>query len=399
MRLKMMNKIIFGLFLFNCCYMAAMGFTASILPLYALEFGAEVTTIGPIWTASSLVNFAMAMIWGSISDKRGKRMFHVIVGASILSLICLLYASATSLRHIVILMIFEAALGSSQALPAFMTIASELSKMDERGKTMGFFWMGGSVGWAISVSLAGLIAETYGIRRGFYFSTFLYLLSVAVAKIMVNKYADKTLRRDVKFKDALRGFKQFSLTFIIFWLATICFYISDIVKISYVLIFFEQELGLNRESAAFILSLGTWAEIPVLPLLGSWSDKIGRKPLILIGLFAAFAFNVSISISQNALQAICTMLLLGISWGAFTSASSALIGDIVDEGSRAKAMALYGSSSSIASIIAPSLMSLAILKTNFRAAFNIIAIIVMIGFLLISIGLRKNYGKKGGCNN
>jgi MFS family permease len=88
------------------------------------------------------------------------------------------------------------------------------------------------------------------------------------------------------------------------------------------------------------------------------------------------------------------MLLLGISWGAFTSASSALIGDIVDEGSRAKAMALYGSSSSIASIIAPSLMSLAILKTNFRAAFNIIAIIVMIGFLLISTGLRKSYGKK-----
>lgn len=331
----MMNKIDFGLFLFNCCYMAAMGFNASVLPLYALELGADVTTIGPIWTASSLVNFAMAMIWGSISDRRGKRMFHVMAGTFILSLVCVLYASATSLHHIIILMIFEAALGSSQALPAFMTVASELSKMDERGKTMGFFWMGGSVGWAISVSFAGFIAETYGIRRGFYLSALLYLSSVAVAKIMVSKYSDKTLRRNVKFRDALRDFKQFGLTFVIFWLATICFYISDIVKISYVLIFFEQKLGLNRELAAFILSLGTWAEIPVLPILGSWSDKIGRKPLILIGPFAAFLFNISISISQNVPQVLCTMLLLGISWGAFTSASSALIGDIVDENSRA----------------------------------------------------------------
>lgn len=245
---------------------------------------------------------------------------------------------------------------------------------------------GGSVGWAISVSFAGL-AETYDIRRGFYLSTLLYLLSVAVAKIMVSKYAGKTLRRNVRFRDALRDFKQFGLTFVIFWLATICFYISDIVKISYVLIFFEQELGLNREIAAFILSLGTWAEIPVLPLLGSWSDKIGRKPLILIGLFAAFLFNISIS--QSMSQVLCTMLLLGISWGAFTSASSALIGDIVDENNRAKAMALYSSSSSIASIIAPSLMSLAILKTNFRSAFDIVALIVMIGFILILAGLRK----------
>ncbi|MEM1582082.1 MAG: MFS transporter [Candidatus Bathyarchaeia archaeon] len=388
--LKLIESVVFGLFLFNCCYMAAMGYVASVLPLYALEFGAEVTTIGPIWTLSSLVNFIMALTWGSISDRRAERMIHVIIGTSVLSLICILYASVSNLHQLIILMISEAAFGSSQALPTFMTIVSELSKVDERGKTMGLYWAGGSVGWALSVSFAGFIAEKYGIRRGFYLSALLYLLSVVIAKVLVSRYADKNLiKRNIRFREVIRGFRRLGLTFMVFWFATICFYISDIVKISYVLIFFEQEVGLNRDIAAFILSLGTWAEIPVLPLLGLWSDKIGRKPLILTGLFSAFAFNALISISQSAIQAALTMLLVGIAWGAFTSSSSALIGDLIEEENRAKAMSLYSSSASIASIVAPSFMSFVILKTNFRMAFNVIAVVVLIGFLLILIGLPK----------
>ena len=162
------------------------------------------------------------------------------------------------------------------------------------------------------------------------------------------------------------------------------------VKISYVLMFFEKELKLNRTLATLILSLGTWAEIPLLPLLGALSDRVGRKPLLLSGLFTFFIFNLLMSVSQNYIHAMLTMLLFGVIWGAFTSAGSAFIGDIIEEQNRGKAMSLYNSAASIANIIAPTIMSLAIIKTSFRTAFTIIAIIVLAGFLLVLFGVAPS---------
>lgn len=387
-----MSKEIFGLFAFNVCYMAAAGFILPILPLYVLEFGVDVTAIGPLWTATSLTNFIMAPVWGSISDRYGRRLFHVVAGTLTSSFLCILYALASDLQQIIILMILWSALGSSQSLPIFMTMVSEISGTEERGRIMGIFWMGGSVGWALSVSFSGLIIENFGIRGCFLIPSLLYLLSAFMSKITVGERPRKIVRGNVGFMEAMRNFKWVDSTFIVFWLATICFYISDAVKISYVLVFFEREMGLNHVLATFLFSLTTWVEIPVLPLLGSLSDKIGRKPLILLGLISASLFNALISILQDSTQAALIVPFSGISWAAFASASSALIGDLVREDDRAKAMSLYNSSGSIANVIAPSLMSIAILKTNFRTAFQFIALILFAGFLLVLIGLRKrNY--------
>ena len=384
-----MDRIAVGSFLYNCFYMAAMGFVSSFLPIYATDLGADVTAIGPIWTLAFLSSFVMALFWGSISDRKGRRTPHIMIGTATLSVICMLYTFAVNVYQMSAVMILGEMLGSSQAFPIFMTFVSELSRADRRGRSMGFFWMGGSVGWALSVSAAGFIVEQYGIRSGFYFSAILYFFSLVVVKILLSAHAKRVpVERQVTFGEAIRDFRRFGSAFMVFWLATICFFIADNVKISFVLIFFEQELHLNRALAALILSLGTWAEIPILPILGALSDRIGRRPFLLLGLFMAFLFNVFMSLSQDYVQAALTMLLWGVVWGAFTSASSAFVGDAVDERRRGKAMSLYNSALSMASIIGPTTMSLAIGQTDFRTAFVMIAIIAILGFLLVLFGIR-----------
>ena len=384
-----MDRVAIGSFLYNCFFMAAMGFVSSFLPIYATELGADVTTIGPIWTVAFLSSFIMALFWGSISDRSGKRAPHIMIGTAIHSVICVLYTLANNVTQMSVVMILGEILGSSQAFPLFMTFVSELSRVDKRGRSMGFFWMGGSVGWAISVSVAGFIAEQYGIRTGFYLSAVLYFLSLIVVKILLSAHAKRVpVERQVTFREAVRDFRRFGSAFMIFWLATICFFIVDSVKISYVLIFFEQELHPNRALAALVLSLGTWAEIPILPILGALSDRIGRRPFLLLGLFTAFLFSVFMSLSKDYVQAVLTMLLWGVVWGAFTSTSSAFVGDVVDERRRGKAMSLYNSALSVASMIGPTTMSLAILQIDFRAAFVVISMIALLGFFLVLFGVR-----------
>ena len=387
-----MDRIAVGSFLYNCFYMAAMGFVVSILPLYAVDLGADIATIGPVWTIAFLSSFVMALFWGSVSDRSGRRMLHVIIGTAVLSVICILYTFARDIYHIGVIMVLGEMLGSSQAFPIFMAFISELSKLKKRGISMGIFWMGGSVGWALSVSAAGFIAEEIGIKKGFYLSSILFIMSIIAAeKFLGGELGEnQTIRRQIGFMEAIKEFRKFGSAFTIFLLASVCFFIGDSVKISYVLMFFEKELKLNRTLATLILSLGTWAEIPLLPLLGALSDRVGRKPLLLSGLFTFFIFNLLMSVSQNYIHAMLTMLLFGVIWGAFTSAGSAFIGDIIEEQNRGKAMSLYNSAASIANIIAPTIMSLAIIKTSFRTAFTMIAIIVLVGFLLVLFGVAPS---------
>jgi len=381
-----------GSFLYNCFYMAAMGSISSILPIYATELGADITTIGPIWTIAFLASFAMALFWGSISDRTGNRTRHIVVGTATLSLICILYTFTQNIFHMSAVMILGEMLGSSQAFPIFMSFVSETTRADKRGRSMGFFWMGGSAGWGLSVSAAGFIAQHYGIRTVFCLSSGLFVLDLLVVRIFSWKFLisrKMPLGKHAGFGDSIKDFRRFGLPFMIFWSATVCFCVTDIVKISYVLLFFERELLLDRTLATLILSLATWAEIPSLPVLGALSDKLGRKPLLLLGLITAFLFNLLISLSQNSFHAGLTMLLYGIIWGSFTSAGSAFVGDLVDEQNRAKAMGLYSSAFSIASIVAPTLMSLAILWANFRTAFILIAIIAIVGFFSVLFGVRE----------
>ena len=386
-----MDKAAVGSFVYSFFYLMAAGFISTILPVHATELGANVAEIGPFWTVAAISSLAMTLFWGSVSDRSGKRMSHVLMGTAVLSVISILYSFAGNVYHIGAIMVLGQMLGSSQAFPIFMTFVSETSSAEMRGRSMGIFWTGGSIGWGLAESLAGAITEHWGTRAIFYLCSILFIFCLTAVRKLLWRFPLKEKaqsERGATVGEAMKSLGRFSLPFAIFWLATMCFYISDIVKMSYSLLFFEQELHLGRALATLVLSLGTWATIPSLPILGALSDRIGRKPLLLLGLFGAFLFNVLMFLSQNHFHVGLALLLYAVIWG-YAVAGGAFVGDLVDEQDRAKAMSLYNSSSSMASIVAPTVMSLAILKTDFRTAFLIIAAVAVIGLLMVLFGIRE----------
>ncbi len=128
-----------------------------------------------------------------------------------------------------------------------------------------------------------------------------------------------------------------------------------------VLSFYIQKLssagGISREKLWLHVGLITSAyplmQFLFAPYLGSLSDRIGRRPLILTGM-AGYAVAIFLfAISKNLILLYFFRLLAGLFSAAFLTASSAYIADNTTEEKRGKGMSWLLSVSSLGAVAGP----------------------------------------------
>lgn len=130
--------------------------------------------------------------------------------------------------------------------------------------------------------------------------------------------------------------------------------------------FFVERLALggnaSPESVAFHVGALTSAyaltQLALAPLWGLWSDRHGRKPLVVIGLGgfalaqAVFGLGTSLPLLYGA------RLAGGVFSAALLTASSAYVADTLSEEMRGRGMAWLGTAQSLGFVVGPMLSSL-----------------------------------------
>ncbi len=133
-----------------------------------------------------------------------------------------------------------------------------------------------------------------------------------------------------------------------------------------VLPFFVERLALgdaaSREAVAFHVGALTSAyaltQLGVSPLWGLWSDRYGRKPLVVIGLGgfaltqAVFGLGTSLPLLYGA------RLVAGVFSAALLTAASAYVADTLPEKTRGRGMAWMGTALSLGFFVGPVLSAL-----------------------------------------
>ena len=89
------------------------------------------------------------------------------------------------------------------------------------------------------------------------------------------------------------------------------------------------------------------------------SDRIGRKPVILICFLGVLVFNVLFGFSKSLFWALCVRAAAGALSGGSTALLSA-VGDVADEASQAHAYSVLGLASTLGSILSPAVGSVII---------------------------------------
>ncbi|MDQ2862578.1 MAG: MFS transporter [Bacteroidota bacterium] len=136
------------------------------------------------------------------------------------------------------------------------------------------------------------------------------------------------------------------------------------------------------------------------PFLGSLSDKIGRRPLILFGLVGYAITMFLFSLSESLLYLYIFRLLAGLFSGAFLTASTAYIADNTTEKRRGGGMSLLVSMAGLGAVAGPLIGNLFSKATTitigrftldyFSLPFTLSAILVLLVFCFLFFALSES---------
>lgn len=142
-----------------------------------------------------------------------------------------------------------------------------------------------------------------------------------------------------------------------------------------------NELNISGTAVGYMVSAFALAQLIVSPFAGRLVDKIGRKPLIVAGLFV-FAFSEFLfGIGQTVEMLFLSRILGGVSAAFIMPAVTAFIADITTTSTRPKALGYMSAAISTGFIIGPGIGGfLAEIGTRvpffFAAAFGLFAMIL-----------------------
>jgi DHA1 family multidrug resistance protein-like MFS transporter len=150
------NRNVAILFFTMIVVMMGFGIIIPIMPFYVESFGAGGTELGMLMAIFSIMQFIFSPIWGSLSDRYGRKPF-LIMGAFGNALSLLLMGMSTTLW-----MLFAsralAGILSSATMPTAMAFIADSTDEEHRGGGMGMIGAAMGVGMVLGPGLGGWLA-------------------------------------------------------------------------------------------------------------------------------------------------------------------------------------------------------------------------------------------------
>jgi DHA1 family multidrug resistance protein-like MFS transporter len=162
--------------------MLGFGMVIPIFPFYIERLGAGGKALGLLVATSAFTEFIFGPIWGSISDRKGRKPI-LMVGMLGYGLSMLLFGLSTQLW---MLFVFRALSGvlSSATLSTSMAYIGDSTSETARGGGMGLMGAAAGIGIIIGPGIGGLLAGE-SLSTPFFFASGLSLISLALIGLLL----------------------------------------------------------------------------------------------------------------------------------------------------------------------------------------------------------------------
>lgn len=156
--------------------------------------------------------------------------------------------------------------------------------------------------------------------------------------------------------------------------------------------FYITELGAGGSELGLLVATAALLEFLFGPFWGSVSDRVGRKPVLMIGLFGYATSTFAFGISSQLWMLFAARALSGVLSSATITAAMAYVSDITGEGSRGEGMGKIGAAMALGVMLGPGLGGW-LAKGSLARPFFIAAGLSMLSLLFVAFFLPESHAR------
>ena len=359
-----------------------------VLPRFAQDLGAAPELIGLIVAASTLTGVAIKLPAGALSDLLGRRRM-MLLGCLFFAAPPFLYPFVQSAGPLLALRFLH---GFATAIfsPVASAFVADLSER-ARGEKLGWFAAAGDLGSTLGPLLGGLLlfyTQSYPL-------TYLAVGALGLLPLLMvlrlpadeaSPSSHSTLgARSRQFWDGLREVCSSRAVIIASTLEAALY-----VGYGALLGFFPpyaRGIGLNDAEIALVMGAQLATTMLAKPLSGRLSDRLGRKPMILAGLFLSAATLPAIPTLSSLWLLFPVSAIFGLGVAIVTPSTTALVADLVKAGRMGSAMGVFGTIWDTGEAGGPILAGFLIASFSYPPAFGLIgglmAVMALVFFVTV----------------
>ncbi|MCU0646593.1 MAG: MFS transporter [Gemmatimonadaceae bacterium] len=118
--------------------------------------------------------------------------------------------------------------------------------------------------------------------------------------------------------------------------------------------FFAERIGISPETVIFFGGLYSFGQLAGAPLWGALSDRIGRRPVLLLTLAANVLASLALAFIHTPAALAASRIISGLAAGNISTAF-AYVSDVTDDRSRPRALGMLGVAFAMGFILGPAL--------------------------------------------
>ncbi|HKC96366.1 MAG TPA: MFS transporter [Nitrospira sp.] len=360
-----------------------------VLPWFAEDLGASPELIGFILAASTLTGVVGKLPAGALSDVLGRKRM-LLLGAFFFCVPPFLYPLVEEPIGLLLLR-FVHGLATAIFSPVASAVVADLFQKN-RGARVGWFSAAGEVGSAGGPMIGGLLlASTHSFA-----ATYLLVGAVSLLPLVLTATLPlpKTSGPDVaprgdRWKQFLAGIREVIQDHtILITSITEAFMFLGVGALVGFLPLYAKDRGVSDVDVGLILGMQVASAMLSKPLTGRLSDRVGRKPMIILGLICCAGMLPLITFFDtfNILLVLC--MIFGLGTGLVTPSTTALVADLCRAGRHGAALGVFGSIWDTGEALGPIIAGFLVVGLGYTQAFTVIALLLVVSTLLFALVIQ-----------
>lgn len=360
------------LFIIIPLYVAALPEIYFHLPLPMLV-GILISTFG-------ITSALLQPFMGALADRLDRRKLLIQTGLVLIAFSTLGFILAKNFFDLLLLRILQG-VAVAITIPASMALMSLITKKESRGGSMGVYSTLRMIGFAVGPLLGGYLQTNFGFNSAFIVGSGFIFMAIVFVQIWVDEIEPLNNSNHEKVKFKIIDFSLLNPGIISATTATFLMALAFSMVVT-----LENEFNSRLNMNAFVFA-AAFSAVMISRLIlqvpfGRYSDKVGRKPLILLGLIIMAPSTFLLGEVTSVLQLVILRLVQGAAAAAIAAPAFAVAADLSQSGGEGRQMSLITTGFSLGLATGP-LIAGFLAVIFFELPFFVAGILILCGVLIV----------------